>query len=79
MQPQGRLHVFIPSPRPALAKFHEDFMDPLPQPFYSSLGPRVVRGAIAGRHVEPFAEVLDNLSDELRAWVAAQRKGYPEG
>ena len=34
--------------------------------------------AIVDCHIEPFAEVLDNLCGELRAWVAAQRQGYPE-
>ena len=53
-------------------------MDPLPQPLYSSLSPWVIGRAIVDRHVEPFAEVLDNLCGELRARVAAQRQGYPE-
>ena len=45
------------SPRPTLAKFHEGFMDPPPQPLYSSLCPCVVCRAIVDRHVEPpFAE-----------------------
>ena len=50
-------------------------MDPPPQPFYSFLGPRVVRRATVDCRVDPFAEVLDNLCNELRAWVAAQRQG----
>ena len=78
MQPESRLHVFILSSRPTLAKFHEGFMDPPLQPLYSSLSPRVVSRAIVERHVEPFSEVLDNLCGELCAWVAAQRQGYPE-
>ena len=76
MQPESRLHVLIPSPRPTLAEFHKDFMDPPPQRFYSSLNPWVVGRAIVDRHVELFAEVLDNLCGELRARVAAQRQGY---
>ena len=78
MQSEGWPHVFIPSPRLTLAKPNESFMDPPPQPLYGSLSPWVVGRAIVDRHVEPFAEVLDNLCGELRAWVAAQRQGYPE-
>ena len=75
MQPEGRPHVFISSPRLTLAKLHESFMDPPPQPLCRSLSPWVVGRAIADRHVESFAEVLDNLYGELRAWVAEQRQG----
>ena len=78
MQPEGRPHVFIPSPRLILANFREGFMDPPLQPLYGSLSPWVVGKAIVDRHVEPFAEVLDNLCGEFRAWFAAQRQGYPE-
>ena len=78
MQPEGRPHVFISSPRLTLAKLHESFMDSPPQPLYGSLSPWVVGRAIVDRHVNPLAEVLDNLCGELRAWVAAQRQGYPE-
>ena len=67
MQPESRLYVFIPSPRLTLAKFYEGFMDPPPQSLYSSLNPWVVGRAIVDRHVEPFAEVFDNLCGELRA------------
>ena len=77
MQPEGRPHVSIPSPRLTLAKFHEGFVDPPRQPLYSSLSPWVVGRAIVDRHVESFAEVLGNLCGELRARVAAQRQGYP--
>ena len=78
MQPEGRPHVFIPSPRLTLAKLHESFMDPPPRPLYGSLSPWVVGRVIVDRHVEPFAEVFDNFCGELRASVAAQRQGYPE-
>ena len=53
-------------------------MDPPSQPFYSSLSRWVIGRAKVDRHVESFAEVLENLCGELRAWVAAQRQGYPE-
>ena len=78
MQLEGRPHVFVPSPRLTLAKFHEGFMDPAPQPLDGSLSRWVVGKAIVDRHVEPFAEVLDSLCGELRAWVAAQRQWYIE-
>ena len=78
MQSEGWRHVFIPSPRLTLAKLHESFMDPPPQPLYGFLSPWVVGRVIVDRHVEPFAEELDNLCGELRAWVAAQRQGYPK-
>ena len=70
MQSEGRLHVFIPSSRPTLAKFHEGSMDPPSEPLYSSLSPWVVGRAIGDRHVEPFVEVLDKLCGERRVWVA---------
>ena len=78
MHPEGWPHVFISSPRLTFVKFHESFKDPPPQPLYGSLSPWVVNRAIVDRHVEPFAEVLDNLCGELRAWVAAQRQVYPK-
>ena len=79
MQLEGRPHVFISSPRLTLAKLHESVMDPPPRaPLCGSLSPWVVGRAIVDRHVEPFAEVLDNLCGELCAWVAAQRQEYPE-
>ena len=78
MQPEGRSHVFISSPRLTFAKLHESFTDPPVQPLYDSLSLWVAGRPIVDRHVEPFAELLDNLRGELRAWVAAQRQGYPE-
>ena len=78
MQPQGRPHVLISSPRLTLAKLHESFMDPPPQPLYGSLSLWVVGRAIVDCHVEPFARVFENLCGKFRAWVAAQRQGYPE-
>ena len=47
MHPEGRPHVFISSPRLTLAKLHESFMEPPPQPLHSPLSSWVVRRAMS--------------------------------